>query len=198
MAQGHADSLTLLETRMARIEAMIFGESCLVDGATHTHDTAAASQSGEKTQTHNSNLYARAAQISLSLPSTQTFETLITQLDGLSIDSISSIRNGLNAPLSASAKKTLILANRNILRQLSQRGSKINALQPAVGGDAWKLARDEISKLADAEKNASELVHDIVSFSNRVDSLIENYDLTVTKASQKLVGFHDATTPRGC
>ena len=197
MAQGHADSLTLLEMRMARIEAMVFGETS-VDGMTQMQSSTIACNNGEKGQTHNSNLFEKAAQISLSLPSTQTFETLITQLDELGLDSISSIRNRLAAPLSSPAKKTLILANQNLLRQLAQHGSKINALQPIVGGDAWKLARDETSKLVNMENSTPGLMHKIIVLSNRVDSLLENYDLTVTKASEKLVGFHDATLSRDC
>ena len=184
---SHADSMSVLEERMSRIEAIIFGESV------GNQDLSRPKQGEEDGLFCDSNLYTRVAQVSLSLPSSKVFETLVTQLDEVGLDSLSSIRNELHAPLSIPNKRTLVLANQNLLRQLARHGSRINALKPVIGGDSWTIAKGEMSKLTEAERNATSLIHQTAALTNKTDSLLETYDRTITKASEKLLHFHNMT-----
>ena len=174
---------------MARLEAMVFGANA---GA-----RLRLPRSTEDAPGSDGDLHARAAHIACHIPTPpgQMFEALVAHLSELGLDSMSAIRRELATPLGTPAKKTLIAANEELLRQLAQYGAKVGGLSSTVGGDAWALGRDETSQLAEAEARAVDLIHRSSSVSRRVDMMLETYDSAVGTVSEKLLLYNNAAPP---
>ena len=188
MASG--DPLFVLETRMARLEATVFGSKARA----HLRPPLSA----EDAPSDDGDLHARTARIACHIPSLpgQRFEALLAQLGVLGLDSTSAIRRELVIPLEMTAKKVLIAANEDVLRRLSVYGTKVGALSSTVGGNAWALGRDETLQLEETEARVGELVRKSSSISQRVDSMLETYESAVGTVSEKLILYNEAAPPR--
>jgi hypothetical protein len=186
---AHGDPLSALETRMARLEAMVFG----ANAAAHVRLPC----STEDAAGSDVDLHARAGHIACHIPTPpgQMFEALVAHLSELGLDSTSAIRRELATPLGTSAKKALIAAEEELLRQLAQYGTKVGELSSTIGGDAWALGRDETSQLAEAEARAVDLIHRSSSVSRRVDMVLETYDSAVGTVSEKIMLYNNAAAP---